>query len=201
MQPAKSVVFELLPKRLHAHHAGERRIDIEGLFRIAPAALEFHVLERAHVVQTVCKLDEKHTNIARNGDKEFAEAFCLLGLLRNEIEPFDLRQTIDKGADLRPEHLIDLGTGRVGILDHIMQQRRRDGRVVELQICENCCDFERMRKIRSPRRTLLIAVRLHGIDIGAVEERLVSLGIVFENPLDEFVLPHHDPPHSFWAQA
>jgi len=33
---------------------------------------------------------------------------------------------------------------------------------------------------------------LHGIDIGAVEQRLVDGGIVFGDALDEFVLANHD---------
>ena len=32
---------------------------------------------------------------------------------------------------------------------------------------------------------------LHGIDIGLVEQRLVGVGLVALDPLDEFVLPHH----------
>src|SRR5262249_21937132 len=38
---------------------------------------------------------------------------------------------------------------------------------------------------------LLVAVRLHGIDIGAVEQRLVGVGLIALNPLDQLVLPGH----------
>ena len=73
--------------------------------------------------------------------------------------------------------------------------------IVELQVGQNGGDFEGMGKIRGTGGALLIAVRLHGVDVGAVEQSLIRFRIVFQNPLDEFVLPHHDPPHSFKAQA
>jgi hypothetical protein len=75
-----------------------------------------------------------------------------------------------------------------------VQQRRDDRRVVELQVGEDGGDFEGMREVRVAGGALLIAVRLHGVDIGAIEQRLVRLRIVALNPLDELVLPHHGPP-------
>ena len=50
----------------------------------------------------------------------------------DEIELLDLGQAVDQRADLRAEQLIDLGAGGVGVLDHVVQKRRGDGRVVEL---------------------------------------------------------------------
>ena len=53
-----------------------------------------------------------------------------------------------------------------------------DGRVVELQVGEDGGDFEGVGEIGIARGALLVAVRLHGIDVGAIEQRLVRLGIV-----------------------
>jgi hypothetical protein len=46
-----------------------------------------------------------------------------------------------------------------------------------LQIGEDRGDFERMREIGIAGGALLLAMRLHGIDIGAVEQRLVASGL------------------------
>ena len=139
--------------RLHAHAAGERRIDLERLLGDALAALGLHVLERAHVVQAVGELDEQHADVARDGDQQLAEVLRLLGLLGDEVEPLDLGQAVDEGADLRAEHLVDLGARDVGVLDDVVQQRRRDGGVVELQLGEDRRDFERDGRSRDrPRR-------------------------------------------------
>ena len=128
-----------------------------------------------------------------------AEPAFLKGLVEVQDEGSQLA-SLFSGA--KPgEQVVDLCAGGVGILDDVMQQRRRDRRVVEFQTGQDRSDFERMREIGRARRALLVAVRLHRIDVGAIEQRLVSFRIVFENPFDEFVLPHHDPPHSFRAQA
>ena len=88
------------------------------------------------------------------------------------------------------EHPVDLGAGGVGILDGVVQQRRRYGGVVELEIGENRGDFEGMGNVGVARRALLLAVRAHGIDIGAVEQLLVGLRIVLLDPVEQLVLPH-----------
>ena len=65
-----------------------------------------------------------------------------------------------------------------GVLDRVVQQRRRDGGVVELQVGQDRGDFERMGEIGIARGALLLAMRLHGVDIGAVEQLLVGVRIV-----------------------
>ena len=38
---------------------------------------------------------------------------------------------------------------------------------------------------------LLAAMCLHGIDIGAVEKILIRIGVIFRDPLHQFILAHH----------
>ena len=81
---------------------------------------------------------------------------------------------------------ISLARG-VGILDGVVQQRRGDGGVVEPHLGEDGGDFERMGEEGRAGRPLLVAMRLHGIDIGAVEQRLVGVGLVALHPLDQLI--------------
>ena len=151
--PLEGELLELLAHALHAHAAGERRIDLERLLGDALAALRLHVLERAHVVQAVGELDQQHADVARDGDQELAEVLRLLGLLGDEVEPLDLGEAVDEGADLLAEHLVDLGARDVGVLDHVVQQRGGNGGVVELQLGQDRRDFERDGRNRDrPRR-------------------------------------------------
>ncbi len=193
VEPAEGVLLELVAQGLHAHAAGERRIDLERFLGVALAALGLHVLERAHVVQAVRELDEQDADVARDGEQKLAEVLGLLGLLGDEVEPLDLGEAVDEGADLGAEKLIDLGARRVRILDDVVQQRGDDGRVVELELGQDRGDFERMREVGSTGGALLRAMSLHGIDVGAVEKRFVGGRIVLLNPFDEFVLAHHEP--------
>src|SRR5690606_31474418 len=55
-------------------------------------------------------------------------------------------------------------------------------------------DLDRMREIGVAARPHLIAMLLHGIDIGAVDEGFVRLRIVAQNPINQFVLAQHRSP-------
>ena len=115
---------------------------------------------------------------------------CLASLVTRSSF-FELGQALDQRADVLAEHLVDLGAGGGGILDGVVQQRRGDGGVVELEVGQDRRDFERMGEIGVAGGALLLAMRLHGVDIGAVEQRLVGVGVVAAHPLDQVVLPHH----------
>ena len=155
------------------------------------AALRRHVLERAHVVQPVGELDQQHAHVVGDGEQELAQVLGLLGLARDQVEPLQLGQALDQMADVGAEDLVDLGARGRRVLDGVVQQRRRDRGVVELEVGQDRRDLERMGEIRIARGALLLAVRLHGVDIGAVEQRLVGVRVVAADPLDQIVLPHH----------
>jgi hypothetical protein len=104
---------------------------------------------------------------------------------------FQFGETLDQRADLVAEHLVDFGAGGLGILDGVVQQRGDDGGVVELEVGEDGCDFQRMRKIGIAGCPGLRPVRLHGVDIGAVQQILVGVRIIGSDTFDQIVLPHH----------
>ena len=79
----------------------------------------------------------------------------------------------------------------LGVFDGVVQHRRHDRGVVELEIGEDRGDFERMREIRIAGGALLRAVRHHREDVSAVEHVFVGFGIVAADPFHQFVLPHH----------
>ena len=184
-------VLELLPHLMHAHAARERSVDVEGFLGAAPARLWRHVGQGAHVVQAVGELDQQHPDIIGDRQQELAQVLGLLRLLGDEVEPLELGEAFHQRADVLPEHLVDLGPGGGGILDGVVQERSSDGGVVELQIGQDRRDFQRMREVGIAGRTLLLAVRLHGVDVGAVEQRFAGGGIVALHALDQIVLPHH----------
>jgi len=188
---AEGQVFQLVAHVLHAHATGERRIDFHRLFGNAGALVVAHVLERAHIVQAIGQFDQKDTHVVGDRQQQLAQVFRLLGLLRHEVELFQLGQPLDQTADVLAEQFVDFLPRRGGILDRVVQQRHRDGRLVEMHVGQDGGDFERVGNVRVATGTRLLAMLLHGIDIGFVEQSFVGIGLVFLNPLDELVLPHH----------
>ena len=65
------------------------------------------------------------------------------------------------------------------------------GGVVQLEVSEDRRDFKRMGKIGVARRALLLAVGLHGVDIGAVQQIFVGVRIVAPHAVNQIVLTHH----------
>ena len=190
-QAAERQVLELGAHALHAHAAGERGVDVERVLGDAGALGLRHVLEGAHVVQAVGELDQEHARVVGDREQELAEVLGLLRVLGDEVELAELGQAVDEAADLLAERLVDVVARGLGVLDRVVQHRRDDRGVVELELGEDRRDFERMREIGIARSALLRSVRLHREDIGAVEQLLVGVGIVAADPFHQFVLPHH----------
>jgi hypothetical protein len=141
---AERQILHLLAQAVHAHAAGQRRIDVERLLRDALPPLFGHVLQRAHVVQPVGELDQQHADIVGDGEQELAQVLGLLGLPRDQVEPLQLGQAFDQMADVGAEDLVDLGPRRRRVLDGVVQQRRRDGGIVELEVGQDRRDLERV---------------------------------------------------------
>ncbi len=184
-------IFEFLPHLLHAHAAGERRIDVERLLGDPLARRRWHELQCAHVVQAIGKLDQEDADVVGDREQELAQILGLLGFARNQFQPLQLGEAFHQRADLVSENLVDFRPRRLGILDGIVQQGGNDGGVVELEVGQDRGNLERMREIGVARRTGLRAVCLHGVDIGAVEEILVGIWVIGPDAFDQIVLPHH----------
>ena len=188
---AEGQFLELLAHVLHAHAPGERRVDLERFLGVPLARLLGHELEGPHVVQPVRELDEEDADILGDGEEELPEVLGLRRLLRHQIQLLDLGQPLDQPADILAEGRVDLGAGRVGVLDRVVEERCGDRRIVELEVGEDCRHFERMREIGIAVGAPLRAMLLHGVDIGLVEQVLVRVRVVARHPLDKLVLAHH----------
>lgn len=142
-------------------------------------------------MQAVGQLHQKNAHVVGNGKQQLAQVFGLLGLARDEIEFLELGQPLHQSADILAEQLVDFSAGSGGILDRIVKQRHRDGRSVEMHFRQDGGNFQRMRDIGVAIGPLLLAMFLHCINIGLVQQGLIRIRFIFLNPLNEFVLPHH----------
>ena len=184
-------VFEFLPHFLHAHAAGQRRIDVQRFLGDPAPGRGRHEFQRAHVVQPVGQLDQEDADVVGDRQQQLAEVLGLLGFARNELQPFQLGEAFDQRADLVPEHLVDFGAGSFGILDGVVQQRRNDGGIVELEVGEDCRHLERMGEVGVAGRPGLRAMGPHGVDVGAIQQILIGIRVVGPDALDQIILPHH----------
>ena len=111
IERAERKVLEFLPHLLHAHAAGERRIDVERLLGDPAARGGRHEFQRAHVVQAVGELDQEHADVVGDRQQQLAQVLGLLGLARDQLQPLQLGEPLDQRADLVAE---DAGRFRRG---------------------------------------------------------------------------------------
>ena len=190
-QGLESQILQLVAHMLHAHAPGERGIDVQRFLRHPGPLLRGHEMQGAHVVQAIRELDEQHPHILGDGQQQLAKIFRLFGALGDEIQLLELGQAIDQARDLGAEEMLDLLLRGGGVLDRVVQDRSHDGGVVKPEVGEDGGDFERMGEIRIARRSLLLTMSLHGVDIGAVQQIFVGVRIVAPHAVNQIVLTHH----------
>ena len=197
MELPERQILELVLPGVDADALRQRGIDFQRFQRDTPAlVLAFDKMQRAHIVQPVGQLHQQDADILRHRQHQLAEILRLLGLVGLQLDAGQLGHAIDEARDLLAEQLLDIRQRRVGILDGVMQQGGDDGIAVQLQVGQDTGNFDGVGEIGIARGALLRAVHLHGIDIGAVELRLIRTRIVGANTLDQFVLTHHGAPSS-----
>ena len=170
----------------------QRGIDVHCLARDALAL--FRVLDemqRAHVVQPVAQLHQQHADILAHGQQELAQVFRRALVLGHLLDLGQLGHAVHQPRDIGAEIRLDVVDRRQRSFHRVVEQRGGDGFLVEFQIGHQPGDFDRMAEIGIAAGPGLRAVLLHRIDIGAVEHRLIGVGVVFLDPLYEFVLAQH----------
>ena len=114
-------------------------------------------------------------------------------ILESLVTPSTRRATF-----LPNSFLISAGR-RERVLDRVVEDGGDDRLVVELQVGEDAGDLDRVAVIGVARGAGLAAVRLHREDVGAVDQRLVGVGVVAPDLLDQFILPAAPAPK--WGAA
>ena len=193
--------LHLLHELVHADPLGERRVDVHRLAR-DPATLVgvLDVPQRAHVVQPVGQLDQQHTDVVGHRQQELAQVLRRALVVGLGLDLRQLGDTVHQPRDRGAEQLLDLFGGGDRVLDGVVEDGSGDRLVVEPQVRQDARDLDWMREIGIARCALLRAMCLHREDIGAVEKRLVGVGIVVEDPIDQLVLPEHAIPMGWRAR-
>ena len=119
-------------------------------------------IQRTHVVQTVGKLDNDDADILRHGDKNFAEIFRFRLFFRLEHDFIEFGYARNKLKHLVAEFAAHVLFVRLGILDDVVQQRRRNRIGVESELDQNFRYRTRVNKVRFARRAPLVTVRILG---------------------------------------
>ncbi len=140
-------LLQLAVEAVQAQPVGDRGVDLDRLARDAPARLRVDRLERPHVVQPVGELDQDDAHVARHREQHLAEVLGLGVGLGLELDAVELGQAVHEFRDGLAEALGDLLLGDLGVLHHVVQQRRHHRLGVELPVGDDLGDRDRVRDV------------------------------------------------------
>ena len=190
-QLGEGEVLQLGGQPLHADALGERGVDLHRLGRDpAPLVRVLDELQRPHVVQAVGQLHQQHPDVVRHREQQLAEVLGLRGLRGLQLELVELGDPVDQAGDDGAEQALDLVERGARVLDRVVEEGGRDRGRVEAEPGQDAGDLDRVVEIGVARGSQLGAVRLHGEDVGPVEQVLVGVRVVGLDALDQLVLAH-----------
>ena len=171
-------ILELPLERVDAEPVRERRVDLERLLRLLHLLLLAEVLDRAHVVQPVGELDQDDADVLRHRDDHLAVVLGLGLLAALEAGPRQLRDALDELRDLGAELRAQLVELDVGVLDDVVEERRGDRLLVEMELGADLRDRPGMVDERLAGAARLAAVTVLGEVERARDQLLVDAGVV-----------------------
>ena len=144
MEDLEREVLELPLERVDAEPVRERRVDLERLLRLLHLLLLAQVLDRAQVVEPVGELDQDDADVLRHRDDHLPVVLRLGLLAALEGRPGQLGDALDELRDLGAELGAELVELDLGVLDDVVQERRRDRLLVEVELGADLRDRPRM---------------------------------------------------------
>ena len=118
-------------------------------------------LEGPHIVQPVRQLDDDDPDILGHGQEHFPQVLRLHFQFVGRIgQPSQFGDAVHQKRYLFPEHFPDLVLAHLGVLHHIVEESRRDGLLIHLQVRQDNGHPQRMDDVRLPGFAALVAVGL-----------------------------------------
>jgi hypothetical protein len=137
---------------------GQRSIQLNGLAGDDNLFFPCQVLDRAHIMETISKLDEHHPQVFRHREQQLHESFGLFGIPVLE-NPRNLSQAINQMRNCRIKIFLDIGKRDGGILDGIVKKSGCNRNIVDTYLFGyNDGNLNRMQVIRFTRRPCLPTV-------------------------------------------
>ena len=187
VQRREAKVLELPLDLLDAESVGQRRVDVERLLGDGALTGHRHDRDRAHVVQAVGQLDQQYPPVLGHGDEHLADGGGLLLFLGIELQTVELGDAVHDRGDLIPEFFGHPLLRDAGVFDGVVQQRRRDGGLVQSQVGGDIGDGDRVGDVGLAGSAKLALVGLDGGRAGASNDLDVAVGVVLEESPDEAI--------------
>src|SRR6266851_1073016 len=187
MQRLECEVLELPLHRVDAEPVRKRRVDLQRLRGLLDLLLLAEVLDLAEVVQAVGQLDQDHAHVRRHRDDQLAVVLGLGLFPALELNARQLRHAFDELRDLVAELGADVLQLDVGVLDDVVEERRRDGLVVEAELGADLGCAPGVEHEVLARASLLALVGVGGEEERPPDQVAIDLAVVGGHGRDQLV--------------
>ena len=121
MQLGEGEVFQLPLDVPHAQAVRQRGVDVKRFLGHRPPPDLRQGLDRPHVVEPVGQLHQHHSDVLGHGDEHLADVLRLRLLGAVEGDLLELGDARHQLADRRPEALLQVRDGQVGVLHRVVE--------------------------------------------------------------------------------
>jgi hypothetical protein len=129
-------------------------------------------------VESVGELDEQDADVLGHRDEHLAHRGGLLRLPRIELDAVEFGDAVDDRGDIVAEVADEIVECDRRVFDRVMQERGRQGHVVEPEVGEDHRHPERMRDVGVTRAPHLVLVRVAGDLVGVLDDRRVGARVL-----------------------
>ena len=128
-----------------------RCINFKCFKRNITSFLRCHKLKRTHIVKSVRKLYDDYSYIVRHGKQHFSDIFRLLLLFCRKRNSAKFCNAVNEACDFLAKLLFESLKFNIGVLNGIVQNRRRNGLCVHSEVQKDIRNSYRMDNIRLTR--------------------------------------------------
>ena len=171
-------VFQFPLDFLHAEPVRQRRVNLHRLHGLGDLLGGRLVLQRPGIVQPVGNFDEDDADVLRHGHEHLAQILHLLLFHRRILHTRQLCDALDQICNRLAEHARDLLKACVGVLQAVVQQRRRDRVGVEADLSHDLRYGKRMDDIRLSGFSELVFMLFIGVFICPLDNLQIGGGCI-----------------------
>ena len=148
MQVMETEIFQFPLNVVDTEAMSQGRIDFNSFLGNALLFLPAEYSKGSHIVQTVCQLDDHHSNILGHGQEHFTEIFQLLVFLIFIVELGKLCHPVYQKGYFLAKHHLDIFQRIFRILHYIVKKSRHNALGIHFQLRQNVGYSQRVDDIR-----------------------------------------------------
>ncbi len=196
-QMFEGYILQLVLDPAYTKPVGQGRIYVQGLPGYPLALPLRQMIEGAHVVKPVGQLDYEHPDVLGHGQDHLSDVFRLALLCAAELYFGEFGDPVHQLDNLIAERFPQFLHLHGGIFHYVVEQARRHGGGVHLELGQEVGHFEGMGKEGSARHSHLPPVGLGGYHVSVPDNVLVLSGVIGVDLFYNVIEVYHQPSARF----